>query len=56
MPTTLDQEREYDDIMNIVYTLLFLLGLVTFVSCCVYCINKKEKNEIKYERSNIDVI
>ena len=58
MPTTLDQEREYNDIMNIVYSLLFLLGLVTFVSCCVYCIIKKEEesNRIEYKRSNIDII
>ena len=56
MPTTLDQEREYNDIKNVFYTLLFIGGLVTFVSCCVYCIIKKEKNEIKYERSNIEIV
>ena len=57
MPTTLDQEREYNDIMNIIYSLLFLLGLVTFVSCCVYCIIKKEdSNKIEYKRSNIDIV
>ena len=57
MPTTITQEKEHEDIMNIVYSLLFLLGLVTFVSCCVYCIIKKEdSNRIEYKRSNIDIV
>ena len=57
MPTTIIQEKEHEDIMNIIYSLLFLLGLVTFVSCCVYCIIKKEdSNRIEYKRSNIDIV
>ena len=57
MPTTIIQEKEHEDIMNIIYSLSFLLGLVTFVSCCVYCIIKKEdSNRIEYKRSNIDIV
>ena len=53
MPTTLDQE--YNDNMNIIYSLLFLIGLVT-LDCCVYCIIKKEKNEIINKKYNIDIV
>jgi hypothetical protein len=57
MPTTITQEKEYEDIITIIYSLLFLLGLATFVWCCVYCIIKKEEsNKIEYRRSNIDIV
>ena len=56
MPTTLDQEKEYENFMNIIFSLLFLLSLVISVSCCIYCIIKKEEsNKIEYRRSNIDI-
>ena len=57
MPTTISQEKEYEDIMTIIYSFLFLLGLASFVWCCVYCIIKKEEsNKIEYRRSNIDIV
>lgn len=57
MPTTISQEKEYEDFMTIIYSLLFLAGLASFVGCCVYCIIKKEEtNKIEYRRSNIDIV
>lgn len=55
MPTTIEEEREYNDRMNIINSLLFLLGLFLVMGCCFYCIIKKgereEQDRIRYERT-----
>ena len=57
MPTTITQEKEHEDFMTMIYSLLFLAGLASFVCCCVYCIIKKEEsNKIEYRRSNIYIV
>lgn len=59
MPTTIEEEREYNDRMNIINSLLFLLGLFLVMGCCIYCIIKKgereEQDRIRYERTVINV-
>ena len=59
MPTTIEEEREYNDRMNIIYSLLFLLGLFLFMCCCIYCIIKKDEREeqdrIRYGRTVIHI-
>ena len=45
MPMTIKEEREYNDRMNIINSLLFLLGLFLFMGCCIYCIIKKSNRE-----------
>jgi hypothetical protein len=37
--------------MNIINSLLFLLGLFLVMGCCIYCIIKKGENE-EQERNN----
>tara|TARA_Y100001958_G_C21247987_1_gene580087 strand:- start:4307 stop:4495 length:189 start_codon:yes stop_codon:yes gene_type:complete len=55
MPSTIEEEREYNDRINIIDSLLFLLGLFLFMGCCIYCIIKKgereEQDRIHYERT-----
>lgn len=59
MPTTIDEEREYNDLMNIFKSILFLLGLFLLMGCCIYCIIKKyeceEKERKLYQRTVIHV-
>mgnify|MGYP001396859977 CR=1 FL=1 len=57
MPTTIEEEREYEDKKNIILSILFLLGLFLTVSFCIYCIIKKDECEkederIRYKRTN----
>ena len=54
MPTTIDEEREYNDIINVFYSLLFLFAFCVIMCCCIYCIIKKSECEEKErERYNI---
>ena len=56
MPTTIEEEREYNDRMNIINSLLFLLGLFLFMGYCLYCIIKKserEEQERKHYQRNV---
>ena len=43
MPTTIEEEIEYNDLMNAIDSVLFLIGLFMTMGCCIYCIIKKEE-------------
>lgn len=43
MPTTIEEEREYNDLVNMVDSVLFVFGLFLTMGCCMYCIIKKEE-------------
>ena len=46
MPTTIEEEQEYEDKKTIILSILFLLENVFLtVSFCIYCIIKKDECE-----------
>ena len=56
MPTTIEEEIEYEDKKTIIFSILFFLGLILSVGCCVYCIIKKddcEKEKCRYNKTSI---
>ena len=60
MPTTIDEEREYNDIMNVFDSLLFLFTFFAIMCCCIYCIIKRseceEQDRKRYNITDSEVI
>jgi hypothetical protein len=47
MPSKLEVEREYEELKNIILSILFVMGVLLFMCCCGYCIMKKGEREEK---------
>ena len=57
MPTTIEEEQEYEDKKTIILSILFLLRIILNSFICIYCIIKKDECEkederIRYKRTN----
>ena len=47
MPTTIEEQINYEDRKNIILSFLFVICLILFISCCGYCLMKKGEREEK---------
>lgn len=50
MVTTIDEEKNKQDIINIMKSFSFVFGFLSFIICCAYCIMKRGIRERRNQR------
>ena len=55
MVTTIDEEKNKQDIINIMKSVLFVFGFLSFIICCAYCLMKRGIRERNQRVMRIEV-